>query len=269
MKLSIFFLFTAFLFSSVTGSAQPVKELKKTLELKIPREGGANAASVAWHPGLKKYYAAMAGNISFFIGVYDINGKRLNLPAQQAYFDVRGLWYNPVTKTLQMNGYNDFGWAEYRLDSKGFPTGIKNMHEGMHQPDEQSVGSFNPKEKVVYFFNGDGNLDKYSLKEGEFVDAIELHLGKASEEDDYSDNYDVLEDYNSSSAVYTGIPKAEIGLLNYSNREVELYDLKTGYITRKYTFPEDAPVKDFLNFSYANGIFWLFDTVKRIWMGYK
>lgn len=259
-----------FFLSVLATSAQPVKQLKKVLELKIPREGGANGATVAWHPAFKKYYAAMAGNVSFFIGVYDVNGKRLNAADQEALFDVRGLWYNPNTKTLQMNGYNDFGWAEYKLDGKGFPTGIKNLYEEMHQPDEQSVGSFNPKEKLVYFFNGEGNLDKYSYADGDFISSIELHLGKTSkDEEDYSDNYDVLQDYNNTTAVFTGIAKGEIGLLNHTNKEIELYDLKTGYITRKFTLPENAPVNSFLNFAYCNGVYWLFDKEHRIWMGYK
>src|SRR5687768_9931926 len=141
MKLSTrITLVSAFSLITSIATAQPVKELKKVLELKIPREGGANGASVTWHPGLKKYYAAMAGNTTYFIGVYDTKGTRLNPTTQETMFDIRGLWYNPNTKTIQMNGYEDFGWAEYKLDSKGFPTSVKNIHEGMNQPEEQSVG---------------------------------------------------------------------------------------------------------------------------------
>ena len=44
--------------------AQNTKDLKKVMELQIYGEGGANGACVAWHPAQKKYYAAMAGNVS-------------------------------------------------------------------------------------------------------------------------------------------------------------------------------------------------------------
>jgi hypothetical protein len=258
--------------SAVMINAQPAaKPLKKVLELKIPREGGANSASVTWHPVLKRYYAAMAGNTSFCLGVFDAAGKRLSTPEQKTYFDVRGLWYNPGTKTLQMNGYNDFGWAEYKLDSKGFPDTISLLHADMNQPDEQSAGAFNSKEKIVYFFNGDGNIDVYDMEEGEFQESLDLTLGKTKEDadDELTDNEDVIEDYNSSTIIYTGIAGSEIGLLNYINREIELYNIKDGHLARKFSFPAEAPVESFLNFSYCNGTYWLFDKKARIWKGYK
>lgn len=261
---------SALLFVSLTSSGQDTRKLKKVLELKIPREGGANAANVAWHPVQKKYYAAMAGNVEFCMAVFDVNGKLLSAPEQQTLFDVRGLWYNPSTGTFQMNGYNDFGWGEYKLNGKGIPVEVSILYQGLHQPDEQSVGAFNPKEKIVYFFNEEGNIEKYDLSTGEYLEDIELHLGQTKEEaDSLFDNYDYLDSYNNTSVVYTGIPGAELGLLKYSDNEIELYNVESGYITRKLTLPDDAPAKEFLNFAFCNGIYWLFDTEARIWKGYK
>ena len=53
----------------------PTRQLKQILKLEIPMEGGANGASVTWHPVLKRYYAAMAGNKIYSLGVYDPTGK--------------------------------------------------------------------------------------------------------------------------------------------------------------------------------------------------
>ncbi|MBM3432222.1 MAG: hypothetical protein FJX92_04360 [Bacteroidetes bacterium] len=104
------FILLVIVFPSLLLHSQPFeRELKEVIQLVIPREGGANAANVAWHPIQKKYYAAMAGNISFSLAVYDNTGKLLSPTDQETLFDVRGLWYNPTTKTIQMNGYNDFG----------------------------------------------------------------------------------------------------------------------------------------------------------------
>jgi hypothetical protein len=275
MKRISLLLFVWLVLSADMINAQPAaKTLKKVLELKIPREGGANGASVTWHPGLKRYYAVMAGNVSFSLGVFDAAGKRLSTPEQKTYFDIRGLWYNPNTKTLQMNGYDDFGWAEYKLNSKGFPDTIIVLHKDMNQPDEQSAGAFNPKEKTVYFLNDEGHIDIYDLEGGEFQESFELALGKTKKEADeddeeITDNDDVIEDYNSSTVIYTGIAGAEIGLLNHVNREIELYNMKDGRLARKFSFPDNAPVPDFLNFSYCNGVYWLFDKETRIWNGYK
>jgi hypothetical protein len=245
-------------------------ELKQVLKLEIIGEGGANGASVAWHPVLKKYYAAMAGNISFPMGVYDVKGKRLSPDDLTTQFDVRGLWYNPATKTLQSNGYNDSGWIGYILDKKGFPSGVKDLFEGNNQPTDQSVGALNPLAKDIYFFNEDGNISVYSTKDATAKDDITLTLGVTADDDDgMSDNYDVIENYNASTVIYTGIKGAEIGLLNYEESQIELYNIATGNMTRTLTLPTDAPAYDNLNFSYANGIYWLFDKDARIWKGYK
>jgi len=127
---------------------------------------GANGAGVAWNPLAKRYYAAMAGNAKYPLSVFDATGKLLSPPEQEAKFDIRGLWYNTDTKTLQANGYNDFGWAEYLMNTKGFPTGANVLHEGMNQPTTQSAGTFDGKDKVVLFFNEEGNVDVYSVTEG-------------------------------------------------------------------------------------------------------
>lgn len=245
-------------------------ELKEVLKLEIVGEGGANGAAVAWHPIQKKYYAAIAGNISFPIGVYDIKGKRLSPDDQVTDFDIRGLWYNPATKSLQMNGYNDFGWAEYVLDKKGIPASVKNLFEGLYQPTEQSVGALNPLAKDLYFFNEDGNISVYSTKDASSKDEITLTLGVSKDDDDgMNDNMDVIEDYNSSTVIYTGIKGAEIGLLNITENQVELYNLSTGNLTRKLTLPLTATTYNILNFSFANGIYWFFNKETRVWTGYK
>ena len=269
MKKTILFFAVLFATHSLV-SAQIIRELKKVIELNIPREGGANGASVAWNPVQKKYYAAMAGNVEFSLSVYDIDGKRISPAEQKALFDVRGLWYNPSKKTIQVNGYNDFGWGEYVLDKNGLPEKVNVLHEGMHQPDAQSVGSYDPARKSVYFYNLDGHIERYDPADGNFKETIELFLGRTGPDDDILlENAEVVEEYNRTTLVFTGLPKAEIGLYNHHVHEIELYDIKTGYITRKLSLPQSAPAPEYLNFSYCNGIFWLFDKESRIWKGYK
>lgn len=268
MKTVLLAFVTLLIFSTIPVYAQIVKSLKQVLELKIPGEGGANGASVVWHPALKKYYAAMAGNIIFPLGVFDATGKCLSPEEQETLFDIRGLWYYPKLKTIQMNGYNQFGWAEYQLDTKGFPTEIKELYTGINQPTENSAGSFSPKENVIYFLNEDGNLDAYDYGTAEYLETKDMHLG-SDKDIDYSDNDDVLENYNNTTAIYTGIPKAEIGILNVTDKQIELYNVGTGYLTQRLKLPETAPVANWLNFGYANSIYWLFDKETRIWKGYK
>lgn len=255
--------------NSVVG--QTVKSLKKVLELKIGRKDGANGAAVAWHPLQKKYYAVMAGNSSYPIGVFNVAGKQVSPENQSALFDIRGLWYNGHTKSLQMNGYNENGWAEYKLNGYGLPENTRDIfRKVMIQPDAQSSAAFNPRENALYFFNVEGNVEKYSLKDGIYLDEIKLSLGKSSINDSaQGNNYDVIKNYNATTLVFTGVHGEEIGLLNYVQKQVELYNLRTGLLVKKLLLPGEAPLPAFLNFSYANSIFWLFDQLTRNWKGYK
>ena len=146
--------------------AQTERTLKQVLVLKMTSDRGANAAGVVWHPIQKKYYAALAGNEEHQMGVYDVKGKMLSKETQQTLFDVRGLWYNPVLKTLQGNGYSGKGWVEYKLDLSGMPVSVKSLFSGMNQPDLQSAGAFDPINNAVYFFdNTNGNIARHKMKE--------------------------------------------------------------------------------------------------------
>jgi hypothetical protein len=248
------------------------KPLKKTLELKMAKTvdddmPGTRGAGVVWHPLQKKYYAVFAGNVGYPLCMFDANGKRLSDDNLTTQFDIRGMWYNPVSKKIQLNGFADFGWAEYKLDAKGVPTEATALFEGKNQPDDQSTGTYNPKAEVVYFFNADGNLDVYDIATAEATGTSNLHLGQKKKNEGIS-NEDLREDYN-NSALYTGLPGAEIALLNVADKKIELYNLKNGYMVKEMALPEGTPVEMSFNFAYTNNAYWLFDIENRTWLGFK
>lgn len=253
--------------------------LTKVLELTIDTKGGANGACVAWHPGQKKYYAAMAGNETFQMAVFNENGKLLSDTGLTTLIDVRGLWYNPNTKTLQANGYSETGWGEYELGSKGIPTKVNTLFTGLHQPGEQSVGAYDYKKNGVIFFNlADVTIDYYNFQNAMVDSSHYIYLGCRSFEEadvyydaemDYYYWEDVIYDYNENAVIYTGIPGSEIGLLNTAAYTIELYNQETGFMTQSLQLPEGTLTAYSLNFSYSNGIYWLFDTEFRKWVGYK
>ena len=95
---------------------------------------------------------------------------------------------------------------------------------------------------------------------------MKINWGKKNEKStDGGDNID----YNYTNIIATGIKNAEFGLLNTASRQIELYDRKAGYLQQTLTLPESAPVEASFNFSFSNGIYWLFDMEKRKWIGYK
>lgn len=245
--------------------------LKKTLELKMPKNmddemGGTRGTSVAWHPEQKKFYAAFAGNSEYPLGVFDAEGKLLRTDLI-TMVDTRGLWYDPDTKTIAGNGYGETGWFAYKLNKEGFPLDHTITLRGQYQPDEQSVGTYNPLTKMTMFY-----LDAFVYmgnNKGELKDSAFVHFQTTKEEDiDEDEDYYASEEYN-TTMIYTGIKGQELGFLNYLNFQIELYDIKSGLLKKTLLLPEDAPVEEYFNFAYANGIYWLFDIKARTWVGYK
>ncbi|HYG15241.1 MAG TPA: hypothetical protein VEC12_05760, partial [Bacteroidia bacterium] len=70
----------------------------KTLVLKFKQSGGTNGVAVAWDPGRKVYYAAIAGNPSFPLEMFDEKGNHLH--SSETDFDMRGMWWNTAKKML-------------------------------------------------------------------------------------------------------------------------------------------------------------------------
>ncbi len=270
MKKVISILIAVFLLHSI-NFAQSTSALKKVLTLKITTEGGANGAGVVWHPIHKKYYAGMAGNENFQMGVFDAKGKLVSSDTLTTMVDLRGLWYNPKLNTIQSNAYASGGWNEYKLNKNGIPVGIKNLFEGMYQPNENGVGTYNPTTNQVYFLNDEDNLliAIYNMKDATAIEnKLKLHLQNVTLNADKDELY-LDEEYNSTTALYTGIIKKEILLLNIDQNQIEFYNLKNGFMTSSKKFPEDTKLESMFNFAYANGIFWLFNKADREWIGYK
>lgn len=230
---------------------------------------GTRGASVVWHPVQKKYYASFAGNADYPLAVFDGTGKRLSSEKQTVLVDDRGLWYNPATKLICGNGHGDLGWFSYILDNSGIPTDIMMIKNNMHQPYDQSVGVYNSTDKQVLFLHG-SQVYMYE-SDGTLADSIIIHWTRKKTDGANEDEDPALqhEDYNIYSLVYTGIKGQELGFLNITNKQVDLYDIKTGFLTKVLSFPETAIVEQTFNFAYANSIYWLFNMELRKWVGYK
>jgi hypothetical protein len=267
--------FIAILFLTTVANAQTVTPVKKVLELKMPNDPedsmpGRRGASIAWHPGQKKYYAAMAGNALFPLGIFDGTGKRLSSENSKSKIDTRGLWYNAKKQTICGNGYANNGWFKYILSPKGAVLEIDVDPKDKLQPNDQSVGTYYPAKDVVLFLEGN-RVVKYDAL-GVKDNAVDLKLG-LTEKDDIGEKFewsnDLPEEYNSTTLVFTGIKNAEIGILNTEKKQIELYSYDKGFLTRKIKLPENAPVESAFNFAYTNGMFWLFNMETRLWTAYK
>ncbi|MEJ8844223.1 hypothetical protein WG954_17650 [Lacibacter sp. H375] len=249
------------------------KELKiisaeKVMDMAIP-EGGANGASVAYNPKEKLYYAAQAGNAEFPLVIFNANGKVVSAEDQKTLIDVRGLWYNPKTKKLEGNAYQEFGWFSYELNKDGLPEQLNKKKEGLYQPDQNSAGVLNTEDNEVLFLDG-LNIVCYSTDGTDKRKSIQLHFGAINANDAATLSLaDFEKTYNTSSIIYTGMKGAEIGLLNITKKEIELYNIKSGYLSIVIKLPVRFELETRFNFSYSNGIYWVFDKQNRKWNGFR
>ncbi len=133
------------------------------------------------------------------------------------------------------NGYDETGWIKYRLDTKGIPEKLEVYIEGRNQPENQSIGTYNATSNLVCFLKRQ-NISVYTPDGMQEVDStIRLFPGVSRIEDKpkNDDGAVINENYSYNILIYTGIPKAEFALLNILQKEVELYNRKTGLMTQK------------------------------------
>lgn len=254
---------------------QAQKKLNPVITLQIPEGDGSNSAAVAWNPLTKKYYTSMAGNAIYPMAVYDVKGKTIQDDVI-ADNDLRGIWFNPISKKIEFNCYDSGGIGHLELDVKGKIDNKQIDIEGMNQPDAQCVGVYYTAGNFIIYFNSNTySVEKYNPKTGKLVGTLStLHVGcktKSEMEEMDADTEITRWDARNKSVVhYTGIPKSELAILNIDDHTIELYDQKTGLLTKTaYNIPDEIPLYAMFNFSYNNGIWWFFNKEERKWVGCK
>jgi hypothetical protein len=253
----------------------PVKPVQKVLTLKMARTiddsmPGTRGASVAWHPVYKKYYAAMAGNARYPLSIFDGTGKRLSPDSTNCEADTRGLWYNPDKKCIQGNTFDDAGWFRYDHTPTGMIREMQYLTDEMTQPGPQCVGAFNYQNKDVLFLTGD-EIWFYDVEEAVKGAVLKIHWGRtrAAGPDPVATSGLTPEAYNNTTVIYTGLKGSELGFLKPNSQEIELYSIKTGFLTQIVKLPADAAVYPMFNLAYSNGLYWIFNIETREWTGYK
>lgn len=249
------------------------KRLSQIITLQMVSDLGKRSSAVVWHPAQKKYYVPKCGNASFSMGVFDAKGNKISPPDLEVGVDIRGLWYNSNTKKLEFNCYGDGGWGEITLDNKGFNSEVVILQEGSFQPLENNVGFFDASNNLVHFLFGYYivSYDRATFKE---VKRRQLYID-AKDDEEYLLNgvpqylTSSPDHINSSTVIYTGIPKAEFGLLNTKGTKIDLYNAETGFLTQSLLLPNSAPLPQSFCFSYTNGIYFLYDTETNEWKGYQ
>jgi hypothetical protein len=243
--------------SAISVSAQsPLKKTKASMALALTLPEGTNGSAVAWDPEQKRYYTLVAGNADFPIECFDESGKSLG--GASAGADLRGLWFYPEKGEIEANGYGEGGYYVIVQDASGIPTGdVETISEGMNQPEEQSVGTYDPMKKCVVFISG-SSLVLYERASSQEHQTIGLTLSKKI----------YAEDLNYTSVGFTGKSGYEYAALDFTHKKVLLFNRK-GTQTGAVSLPKDATVGEAFWFAVANGKAWIYNVESRIWTGYN
>ncbi len=270
-KSGLFFL--ALLATAMINFSNAQKTPVKVISFQMPGEDGSNAGAVVWHPVLKRYYTSMIGNAIYPMAMFDAKGKLIGEETEAGH-DLRGMWFNPATKNIEFNCYDEGGIGHLVIGKDGIVSEALIDVEGMNQPSAQSVGVYYKNGNRILYLNEMMEAVLYDSKTGEPVKTIvKIALGcKTKAEADGQTEDDILDEEekrNVNSVQYTGIAKQELAILNVEDHKIELYDQKTGLMTREIKLPEALTLQQNFNFCYNNGIWWFFDKEAREWQGYK
>jgi hypothetical protein len=234
---------------------QVIDHPRSSITFEIGQESGTNGSSVVYNPDAQLYYTIIAGNTSYPLEVFDTKGN--SVYETKTGRDMRGLWWNSKAGTLEGNCYDDGGIISYPLDGQSFPSkGEQTLFKGAdHQPDVHSCGVYDSKKKQILYFY-EGNIYAFKRSNGEFSKSISLSISN-------------LENMNATTLMYTGVKKMEVGLLDYMNGKVYLYNIKTGEKTATITLPDHVITFSLFRVSYANNHVFIYDADKRVWSGFQ
>lgn len=214
-----------------------------------------NRSAVAYNPTAGIYYTVDAGNTGFQIDTH--NGSYTLVNSIAGGFDYRGCWWNEHTDQLEGNGYANSGiFVQTLLGGTQYPAGTGATIFGAAQPDDQSVGAFDPDaNEIVYYFSN--TIYRYARATNTLLGTVPitgLPLGSL----------------NWTSIAFVGCAGHEIGIYDYTNRRLLFINKSTGAYVGSSQLPLNAPARDAFGMSYSNGIFWLYDisSVPYIWRGY-
>jgi hypothetical protein len=250
-----FFLTLFFLISGFSLDAQVIDQPKASLTIEFSQSSGTNASGMTYDPKRELYYTLIAGNETFPMEVFDAQGN--NVYTTDAGSDMRGIWWNKKTKSVEGNCYSDGGIVGMELNEKGYPSmGSKTLFSGSHQPSSNVCGVFDGK-KNIYYFDGE-RVSIYSRKSGEKVSTLDVNLDNSK-----------MGSLNYTSMIYTGMKKMEIGLLDFANNKIYLINKKDGSLTSTVTLPSSVKAHESFRFGYANKFAFIYSTTTRSWTGYR
>ncbi|MDP2230522.1 hypothetical protein [Methylotenera sp.] len=250
---------TAIFSIALAGALQPIHAAilpNAEIGIKIPlvQKPSTRPMTVAYIPGLKRYYIADGGLAPMgseteapisksLIHAYDDEGKYVN--SARPGYDNRSIYYNPNSKNLETITYNISSFGGFTPGTGIFSIDLTDTGEvkdtsadvfGFNPAfgDVNTMPSYNPETNQYYAKQGRSNkVLVVDLKQREYVREINLDLASASAAfDDVSDYF----------VAYSGIKGEELVLLDIDHKSALIFDL-SGKFVSKSTLPKDLKLR--------------------------
>jgi hypothetical protein len=273
---SISALLVSTLFTSFSVQAEVLPQANLGIKIPLAKQSTTRPMTVAYIPGLKRYYIADGGLAPMgsefeapisksLIHAYDETGKYIN--SARPGYDNRSIYYNSNTAKLETITYNissDVGFSPN--------TGIYSINlteSGDVLDTSEEISQFNPAfghsgTMPTYdaanqrYFAKQGRSDKVFIvdpKLREKVGEITLDLAKAgAASDDVSDLF----------VAFTGVKDQELILLDIDHKAALVFDLK-GKFVAKSELPKELKLRSqnhFTGIGYANDMLFVFHEVE-------
>ncbi len=254
MKKMLSFILCVTLYAGIAFAQAPKQNASHDIVLTINSYDGNNGLAVAYNAKLNLYYSIFAGNQDYPIEVHDGSGRSVFSTSIGA--DVRGMWFNDKKNQLEGILYDNKGSFVMKLDGSGYPKPVETSGAS-YGMESQCVAAF--FKGNVYFVNDYGYLFKF--KQGQ----------KKSKEVKITDAYTEWFSLNTYGVFHTGKKGYEIGLFNFINNTVVLFNEKTGNVGAivNLDLPSDMESPDSFKVSYCNNRVFLYDGYERKWYGFK
>jgi hypothetical protein len=244
MRISTVLISIAFAANLQSTQAASLPEAEIGIKIPLAQKPSTRPMTVAYIPGLKRYYIADGGLAPIGseteapisksqIHAYDDEGKYVN--SAHPGYDNRSIYYNSNSHKLETITYNISSFGGFLPNTGIFSIDLTDTGEvkdtsadvsGFNPAfgDANTMPSFNAEKNLYYAKQGRSNkVFVVDLKSREKVSEINLDLAKAGAAfDDVSDYF----------VAYTGIQGEELELLDIDHKAILIFDLSGQYVGR-------------------------------------
>ncbi|MDP1766087.1 MAG: hypothetical protein Q8K83_04205 [Methylotenera sp.] len=234
--------------------AEILSDAEIGIKIPLAKKPSTRPMTVAYIPGLKRYYIADGGLAPMGsemeapisksqIHAYDDEGKYIN--SARPGYDNRSIYYNPNSKNLETITYNISSFGGFTPGTGIFSIDLTDTGEikdtsadvfGFNPAfgDVNTMPSYNPETNQYYAKQGRSNkVLVVDLKQREHISEISLDLAKAGAAfDDVSDYF----------VAYSGVKGEELVLLDIDHKSVLIFDLSGKYVS-KSALPKDLKLR--------------------------